>query len=58
MYIKRLDANTLDVFWGNGWYNWARFEVSGKNLKKIGGQHVPSQVVSALKTRFVPKDNV
>lgn len=42
MQIKRLGDNILDVFTGNGWNMWSRFEVSfvhnRLHLKLVKGQ--------------------
>lgn len=52
MFIKRLDANEFDVFWGTGWFNWARFSIEGGKLAKVKGNATPYSIVNALKARF------
>ena len=52
MLIKRLDSNSFDVFWGNGWGNWARYSVEGQKLQQVKGIRAPFPVVVALKKRF------
>lgn len=53
MRVIRLDAKEFDVFWGNGWYNWARFSCDGKRLTFVKGSKVPVPVFSALKKKFI-----
>lgn len=56
MLIKRIDSREFDVFWGNGWTNWARFELADGKLHKVKGMGVPYPVVTALKKRYGVKD--
>lgn len=52
MLIKKIDANNFDVFWGNGWFDWARFHYDGTKIKQMKGVRVPPAVFFALKKRF------
>ena len=49
---KFLNEDVIDVWFGNGWYNWARFEIrriKGKVfLNKINGRAIPNQLFSNL----------
>ena len=38
MIIKQVNTTVIDVFTGDGWLNWTRFEINGRVLKKVGGQ--------------------
>lgn len=55
MEIKHIDQRTMDVFWGNGWENWARIQNNNGFLKQIGGVEVPKQVFSKLIAQFGKK---
>lgn len=39
MFIKRLKPNIYDVFVGNGWNQWARFQRRSGGLHQVGGNH-------------------
>jgi hypothetical protein len=52
MIIRRLNDATIDVFTGNGWNNWSRFEVSYRSsrlsLKLVKGQPMKKEEYSKL----------
>ena len=49
---KFVARDVIDVFFGQGWYNWARFEVrriKGKVfLHKINGCSIPATLFSSI----------
>lgn len=59
MYIKRVSKDEMDIFWGTGWDNWARFrieynpETHQKYLRQEKGIEVPKPVMAELLARFV-----
>ena len=57
MEIKALDNRTYDVFWGNGWYNWARMQSGSKGYwRLLKGQPMPKKVFSEFKEIMNGKD--
>lgn len=52
MLVKRIDAHVFDVFWGNGWYNWARFDLGLGGLTQVKGVSVPHTVREKIAQRF------
>ena len=36
--IRQVAANVFDVFVGNGWTNWSRFNVRQKSLTLVAGR--------------------
>lgn len=49
MLIKPVKKNLFDVFFGQGWENWSRFEVKGTYLKKVGGNNLSPANIAAVK---------
>lgn len=43
MFIKQLNKNTVDVFTGNGWENWSRFDLSQGFPKLVSGNALPDE---------------
>jgi len=52
MLIKHINKNTFDLFFNNGWDNWARFEVKGTQLSQVSGVQVPTNITSFLNKRY------
>jgi len=52
MLIKHINKNTFDLFFNNGWDNWARFEVKGTQLHQVNGVQVPTNITSFLNKRY------
>lgn len=52
MIYKYLTMDVIDVFFGTGWYNWARFEIrriKGRvYLNKINGRAIPNTMFADL----------
>lgn len=52
MIVKKVSESILDVFCGNGWLQWSRFEVvflKGRlTLKLIKGQPMSKEMFSTL----------
>lgn len=46
--IKEISKNLFDVFWEQGWSNWARIQNNNGFLKQIAGVDIPKSVFSAL----------
>lgn len=59
MVIKRVNSHLIDVFYGNGWENWARFNLvknhnnhTGHFLKHVAGQELPRNLFTILIRKF------
>jgi len=52
MLIKHINKNTFDLFFNNGWDNWARFEVTNNKLQQQAGVQVPANITSFLNKRY------
>lgn len=52
MLVKHVNQNRFDVFFNNGWTNWARFEVTRGKLTQVSGTDVPKPIVSFLEKRY------
>jgi hypothetical protein len=52
--IKKLSANTFDVFYGEtGWDDWARFEIVNNRLHPIiCKKQLPQNVMNYLRTKI------
>lgn len=48
--VKDLGESTYDVFRGDGWYNWSRFQRQGKILKLLKGNSIESHEYDYLLT--------
>lgn len=55
MIVKHLKGNTYDVFWNDGWDNWARFENRNGFIKAVGGLEIPKIVFAMLIREFSQK---
>lgn len=51
MLIKNINKNKFDLFFNNGWENWARFEISNNKLHQIAGVAVPFSIINYLKKK-------
>lgn len=56
MEIKMLDERHFDVFWGQGWTNWARIQNNNGFLKQIKGIEIPKIVFAQLIAKFSKKE--
>lgn len=52
MLVKHINKSTFDVFFDNGWENWARFLVKNNKLHQIAGIAVPKPIESFLNKRY------
>ena len=52
MYVKRLSSNEFDLWWGNGWNNWARLTIDGKKVVQVKGERIPAQVFVAFSRKY------
>jgi hypothetical protein len=52
MKILHATKNIVDVFLGNGWEHWCRFNVHKGHIRMIGGTPVPKDVMLALRKRY------
>jgi hypothetical protein len=41
--VRQVTAYVFDVFRGDGWENWSRFQRQGNSLKLIGGSAVTQE---------------
>lgn len=48
-HVIKVDHNLYDVFTGDGWLNWSRFEKRGPHLLLVKGLPVSKEVYSELK---------
>jgi hypothetical protein len=46
--VRYVDNKILDVFRGNGWENWSRFEKRGNHYKLIAGEPLSTQEYNEL----------
>lgn len=54
MFIKRLKPNVFDVFFGNGWNQWARVTRRAGQLQQVDGSfNLDRRAFNALKGRLV-----
>lgn len=51
MLIKNINKNTFDLFFNNGWENWARFSVASGKLQQTCGVNVPASIIGYLKKK-------
>ena len=49
MIFKFLSKNVVDVFTGNGWDNWSRFQKTAKGPKLVSGAGVTQQEYQEVK---------
>ena len=47
--VRRLNPTTVDIFTGNGWDNWSRFQKTDKGPKLIGGKPVTEDEYKEVK---------
>lgn len=52
MNVKHINKTTFDVFFDNGWDNWARFQKNGSGVTQIDGVEVPKPIISFLNKRY------
>ena len=52
MLVKYLNTNTFDIFFNDGWENWARFHVEKGKLVQITGVPVPKNIQLFLENRY------
>ena len=58
MEIKHIEENLFDVFWGNGWTNWARIKNNNGFLKQLTGLEIPKPIFSQLIQSYGKKKEV
>ena len=51
MLIKRVNKNTIDVFFNNGWNNWARLQMQKNHYHQVAGALVPPAIMHSLNKR-------
>jgi hypothetical protein len=54
--VKQLTKTTVDVFTGNGWENWSRFERTNKGPMLIAGQSVSPEEYQEVKNVLSPRN--
>ena len=52
MLVKHISSNRFDVFYNNGWDNWARFQVENGKPKQTNGFPVPKNIEIFLAKRY------
>jgi hypothetical protein len=52
MLVKHITKNRFDVFYNDGWENWARFEVKGGKTMQIAGVPAPKNIGAYLDKRY------
>lgn len=55
MIVKNVTGNTYDVFWNDGWNNWARIQNRNGFIKAVGGLEIPKIVFAMLIKEFQNK---
>ena len=53
MQVKHITKDTFDIFFDNGWENWARFLVKENKLHQIAGVSVPKPIQIFLNKRYL-----
>ena len=56
MLIKKITNHLFDVFVGEGWEQWTRFQRNGSSLKMVAGQPLSHDNMTALRNVFQKKD--
>jgi hypothetical protein len=51
MLIKQVNGNTFDLFFNQGWDNWARFTKENNKLRQISGVSVPQNIIHYLQKK-------
>lgn len=53
MKVLHLNQKTFDIFFNQGWENWARFQIDGnKKLQQVAGVEVPKNIKLFLEKRY------
>ena len=52
MLVKHITASRFDVFYNDGWENWARFEVKGGKTQQVAGTAAPRNIQLFLDKRY------
>lgn len=52
MKVMHITANRFDVFYNQGWENWARFEVKGGKTIQVAGAKAPANIQAFLDKRY------
>lgn len=47
--LKWINGTIVDVFRGNGWDNWSRFQRKGNHFEMLDGQPLTNQEYAQLK---------
>jgi hypothetical protein len=55
MIIKQVRKNLIDVFIGNGWEQWSRFEKTAKGPKLVAGAGVTNDEYQKVKHALYSK---
>ena len=50
MTLRPINAHLFDVFWEDGWENWARVQNKTGFLKQVNGKDIPKPVFAKLIT--------
>lgn len=56
MLIKKITNHLFDVFVGDGWEQWTRFQRNGSSLKMVAGQPLSQENMATLRSSFQKKD--
>lgn len=59
LVVRKVNHNTIDVFIGTGWENWARFKIKfGKEkneLFQVKGIRFPQSKINELVSKYNPQ---
>lgn len=47
--VRRLSSTIVDIFTGNGWENWSRFQKTDKGPKLVAGKPVTDDEYKEVK---------
>ena len=52
MKVMHITDKLFDIFFNQGWENWARFAVKGGKIHQVAGVEVPKNIYHFLTNRY------
>lgn len=52
MIVKHINPNSFDIFYNQGWDNWARFSLTPSKIVQVAGNPVPKNIFLFLAKRY------
>lgn len=52
MLVKHCNPNLFDIFYNQGWENWARFSIVNGKVTQVKGNAVPTNIHAFLTKRY------